>query len=357
MVAKRVAGESPGRGSYLMARLAADLEEAVPRAERLVAEASGLPTPPPVKWSLIDRATWAEVNINGMSQLLAPIATKIEDKLGRAPMAVRVAQKGIVSAEVGLLLGYVSRRVLGQYDLLVPERPVQERALEPVGPPRRRGGRVAGGASLYFVGPNIVEIERNFGFVPKEFALWVAVHEVTHRFQFAGVGWLRPQFFALVESYLESNELNAQALTARLKVAVTRLTSRTTPREERNPIYLLATEEQRRQLNRIQALMAVVEGHGNYVMDAVGADVIPSFERMRRVFDRRRAQTNAVQRAVNHAIGLEMKLRQYEIGQRFCDEIAALGGRSAFEHLWAAPENLPSLAELKEPRRWLRRVA
>ena len=357
-VARRVAGDSPGGDSYLMGRLERDLDSAVPRSEALVAEASGIPVPPPVRWGLIDRAAWVEVNIAGLTQLLAPIAAKVERRLGHQHMAARLAQRGLVSAEVGVLLGYVSRRVLGQYDLLVPEKPVeQRRTLAIAGGRRGRAREPADGASLLFVGPNIVDFERRFGFVPEDFALWVCVHEVTHRFQFAGVPWLRPHFFELVESYLESHELDAAALSARLRSAAVRLASRATPAGERNPIYLLATEEQRRQLDRIQALMAVVEGHGNYVMDTVGAAVIPSFRRMRGVFERRREQTTALQRAINHAIGLEMKLRQYEMGQRFCNGVAALEGPAAFRHLWAAPENLPSLAELEEPSRWLRRVA
>jgi putative hydrolase len=129
------------------------------------------------------------------------------------------------------------------------------------------------------------------------------------------------------------------------------------PADERHPAYLLATDEQRDVLNQIQALMAVVEGHGNFVMDTVGARVIPSFKRMRYVFERRREQSTTLQRILNQALGLEMKLRQYEVGQKFCQEVAAREGEAGFTYLWSAPEHLPTLDELKEPRRWLDRVA
>lgn len=122
-------------------------------------------------------------------------------------------------------------------------------------------------------------------------------------------------------------------------------------------MYLFASEEQRAVLDEIQALMAVVEGHGNYVMDSIGAQVIPSFKQMRGVFQQRRAQQTAVQRIVGQAIGLEMKLRQYELGQAFCEAVARDGGTGAFEHLWAAPGNLPTMNELREPERWLSRIA
>ena len=351
-VARRCTGRSDLDGSYLMERLRRDLDEAVPLAEDLVADASGISRPAPVRWGVIDRAAWAEANIVGMARLLEPLAARLGHRMERLPLPVRIAQRTAISAEVGLLLGYVSRRVLGQYDVLVTETP------ELVRPGRRgRGRAVPDGASLYFVGQNIVETERRFGFVPRDFALWVAVHEVTHRFQFAGVPWLQDRFFSLIGNYLGSLQLDASGLASRISSAARRLLSGSVPPEERNPMYLLASEDQRRSLDELQALMAVVEGHGNYVMDAVGREVIPSFARMRRVFERRREQTTMLQRTINHVIGLEMKLRQYELGQKFCEAVVAAEGPRALGRLWTSPSSFPSLAELREPQTWLRRVA
>lgn len=352
VVAKRFTGKSDLDGSYLLDRLRRDLDEAVPLAEELVAGASGITRPPPVRWGLIDRAAWAEANITGMARILDPLSLRLAARIERLPLPVKVAQRAALSAEVGLLLGYVSRRVLGQYDVLVTESTEVRR------PGRRpRPGALPEGTPLYFVGQNIVETERKFGFVPRDFALWVAVHEVTHRFQFAGVPWLQDRFFALIGDYLGSLELDAGTLASRISAAGRRLMSGSLPPEERNPMYLLATDEQRRSLDDLQALMAVVEGHGNYVMDAVGKEMIPSFPRMRRVFEGRRAQTTMLQRAINHVIGLEMKLRQYELGQQFCEAVAAAEGPGALGRLWASPESFPSLAELRAPHTWLRRVA
>jgi coenzyme F420 biosynthesis associated uncharacterized protein len=345
-VARRLAGDGALRSSYLLERLRRDLENAVARSEDLVAEHSGITRPPPVPWGVIDRGEWAEANIAGMTALLAPLAERLEPRLAQLPAPLRIAQQGVVSVEMGVLLGYVSRRVLGQYDVLMPEGAGTRR-------PRRRGNE----AALYFVGPNMVETERRWGFVPEEFALWVAVHEVTHRFQFAGVPWLRDRFFGLVRSYLSVTDVDAGSLARRLAGAATRLASGKVPVEERHPAYLLATEDQKAVLDQIQALMAVVEGHGNYVMDAVGARVIPSFKRMRYVFERRREQTTTLQRIVNQALGLELKLRQYELGQKFCEEVAAREGDAGLAYLWTDPEHLPTLSELRAPRSWLARVA
>jgi coenzyme F420 biosynthesis associated uncharacterized protein len=347
-VARRLAGDGALRSSYLLERLRRDLEVAVARSEDLVAETSGITRPPPVPWRVIDRGEWAEANIAGMTALLAPLAERLEPRLAQLPAPIRLAQQGIVSVEMGVLLGYVSRRVLGQYDVLMPEGAAAR------GRSRRRTGD---GAALYFVGPNMVETERRWGFVPEEFALWVAVHEVTHRFQFAGVPWLRDRFFGLVRSYLSVTEMDAGSLARRLAGAASRLASGKVPLEERHPAYLLATEEQKAVLDQIQALMAVVEGHGNYVMDAVGSRVIPSFKRMRNVFERRREQTTTLQRIINQALGLELKLRQYELGQSFCQEVAAHEGEAGLAYLWTEPEHLPTLDELREPGRWLARVA
>jgi coenzyme F420 biosynthesis associated uncharacterized protein len=354
-VARRVAGDSLPPPP-LVDRLTRDLDQAVRRSEELVAHASGIPPPPPVLWGVIDRSSWAEANIAGMTQMLSPLADKMAKRMAALSPGVRLAQKALVSVEVGALLGYISRRVLGQYDVLVPEA---DDALER---PRRtlrsrRSFDASPGPSLYFVGSNIIETEGKYEFVPADFALWVALHEVTHRFQFSGVPWLKAHFFRLVESYLESVDLDTGTLASRLATAGRRLLSKTTPPEERNPAYLFATEQQRRLLDDIQALMAVVEGHGNYVMDSVGARVVPSFNRMRRVFDQRRRQSTALQRAINHALGIEMKLRQYELGQRFCESVVARGGTQALAHLWADPANFPTLVELREPQLWLRRVA
>ncbi|MBA2426337.1 MAG: zinc-dependent metalloprotease [Actinobacteria bacterium] len=354
-MARRFSGDGSALDEVALEVLVADLQWAVPRSEELVGRATGIDAPAPVPWSVVDRGAWAEANIAGMTVLLAPLTEKVTRRMESIPWPARFAQKGLVSAEVGVLLGYISRRVLGQYDVLV----AGELASAASGPRRRprKGPRgVAGGTVLYFVGPNMVETQRRFDFVPREFALWVALHEVTHRFQFAGVPWLQERFFNLVETYLDSVDLDARQLASRLKTAAARVARGEVPADERNPAYLLSTPEQRVMLDDLQALMAVVEGHGNYIMDTVGAEVIPSFRRMRATFEGRRRQSNVMQRAVGHLIGLEMKLKQYELGQRFCEHVVGRSGRAALDRLWSDPGFFPELAELREPERWLART-
>lgn len=342
--ARRLGG-TPRPSAAEIAALEDRLDLAVRRSEDLVATISGIPAPAPVRWGVVDRVTWVEANIDGMNQILEPLMARLGARMDSLPRPVRLAQKTALSVEVGMLLGYVSRRVLGQYDLLVPD-----------GVPLGRAARKRGGAALYFVGPNMIELGQRFRFDPDDFALWVAVHEVTHRFQFAGVPWLRDHFFGLVSEYISSLDLDARRLAKRFGTAVRRAAARGSS-EERHPIYLLSSDEQRTHLDRIQALMAVVEGHGNYVMDAVGTDHIPTVVRMREVFDRRRDNVGRLQRILHQALGLEMKLRQYELGQQFCDRVVEIGGPGALSALWESPERLPTLSELNEPQRWLSRIA
>lgn len=352
-VARRLTGEEDLGGSAELDALISDLQVAVPRSEDLVAEFSGISRPAPVKWAVVDRGTWAEANIAGMSSMLEPLTDKVGQRLQTLPLQARLAQRLLVSAEIGALLGYVSRRVLGQYDVLMSE----EAVAAGLRPRRRRSRRLAPGTVLYFLGTNMIETTRRYSFVAQDFTLWVALHEVTHRFQFAGVPWLPERFFGLIRGYFDSLDLDAGTLSDRFKAALRRLSDRSLPPEERNPVYLFASPEQRLMLDDIQALMAVVEGHGNYIMDTVGGTVIPTLPRMRQLFERRREQTNPLQRIVGHLIGLEMKLKQYELGQRFCVEVAQRGGDGALAHLWSDPESFPKLAELRDPELWLRRVA
>ena len=204
----------------------------------------------------------------------------------------------------------------------------------------------------------MVETERAYGFVPEDFALWVSVHsdhpQVPVR---PGVPWLRQRFFGLMSEYLDTMNLDPRKLTERAKEGVARLHDRSLPAEEKSPVYLLSSPEQRVVMDKIQALMSVVEGHGNFVMDAVGEDVIPSFRRMRHVFEGRRKHTGIAQRVINNVLGLEMKMRQYEIGREFCDHVAERGGLDAVARIFADEDAFPTMRELKSPESWLRRVA
>src|ERR671934_991300 len=252
-------------GSAQVPELGVDLDAMSVDAERQVADYTGLSLPgPPPPPEMIDRATWAEINLDTLSSFLDPVGDRLAERLGSAgPLSgpLRVAAGATLAAEVGLVAGYMSQRVLGQYEmsLLRPEQP----------------------ARLLFVGPNLVKAIGEMSLDRDSFFAWIVLHEVTHVFQLAGVSWLRPYLAELLREYLETVEVSIE------KGAAGGLPSLPSAREiaeayrEGGLAALVQTKEQRGIMRRLQAAMAVIEGYSEHVMDAVGAQVLPAYERMR----------------------------------------------------------------------------
>jgi coenzyme F420 biosynthesis associated uncharacterized protein len=246
--------------------------------------------------------------------------------------------RALAGAEVGTLLGWMSTRVLGQYDLLVveDENPDDQDV-------------------VYYVGPNIIGLEKRFGFPPREFRLWLALHEVTHRVQFTGIPWMRPYFLSLVESSVSSIDPTPGRLIESLRWALDELRAGRNPLDEGGLVAILAGAEQRGVLQKVGGLMSLLEGHGDVTMDRAGADRIPSAERFSRVL-RQRRQTRGPAAAIQKVLGLEAKLRQYEQGERFIETVEGIGGPPLLARAFEGPEWLPSLAEIRDPTTWVERV-
>jgi len=228
--------------------------------------------------------------------------------------------------------------VLGQYDLLITE-----------------GEDDADQDLVYYVGPNVLSLEKRYGFPPREFRLWLALHEVTHRAQFTGVPWMREHFLGLVHGTLGAVDPDPKRFLVAIRRAVEEVRAGRNPLDEGGLVALLATDEQRAILEQVQGLMSLLEGHGDVTMGRAGAELIPSAERFQRVLHARR-QTAGVSSAIQKLVGLEAKLRQYAEGERFIEAVEANGGRAVFERVWESPEMLPTVREIREPDRWLARV-
>jgi coenzyme F420 biosynthesis associated uncharacterized protein len=242
----------------------------------------------------------------------------------------------------------MAQRVLGQYDLLVPDGPE-----EGAGP-----GSVAPGVApdaVYYVGSNILGLEKRFAFRPLDFRLWIAIHEVTHRAQFTGVPWMRPYFLGLVHDALELVDPDPRTVLRAVSNAVDEVRAGRNPLDDGGLVALFATPAQRGVLGRVQALMSVLEGHGNVVMDDLGREHVAGQERMSRVLQQRRSM-GGITGLVHKLLGIEQKMKQYEVGERFVRGVYELGGRPAFDAVWRSPENLPTVAELSDPASWLARV-
>ncbi len=334
-VARRVAGRDPLESSYLAASLQADFDEATSTAERLVGEFTGLRAPDdPARALVLDRQRWVEANVASFRRTLEPFTRRVGERMARSAFAP--VGRSVAGAEMGVLLGFLAQRVLGQYDLLVPES---------------NGNSDA----VYYVGPNILSLEKRFGFRPGDFRLWVALHEVTHRAQFRAVPWMKGYFLSLVERSLEMIEPDPKRLVRVLERAAEAARRGRNPLDDGGLVGLFATDEQRAVIDQIQALMSLLEGHGNVVMDRLGRQHVTGQERMSAAL-RSRRQTSGLAAQVRKLVGIEMKMRQYETGERFITRIEERVGLSALDAAWRGPELLPTLAELEYPERWLERV-
>jgi coenzyme F420 biosynthesis associated uncharacterized protein len=313
------------------------LGEVAAESERRVAAYAGLSAPEPLpEPELLTRPQWVRANLRSLQPTLEPLADRLGEGLGPATPIVRAAGGALLAAELGVVIGYMSRRVLGQYELVI---------LDPEAPSR-----------LLFVGPNLDEAAAAFGAEEDELLTWVALHEVTHALQFAGVPWLRDHLAGLLRELLASLEVSVDA--SRLLRLPSRedLRSLVDTVSQGGLVELVTTPAQRETLDRVQATMAVLEGHAEHVMDAVGAELLPSLPRLRAAMDRRRASASAPARLLQRLLGLELKMRQYQLGKAFCDGVVERGGVESLNRVWEGPELLPTLAELEDPASWLART-
>ncbi|MFM8238281.1 MAG: zinc-dependent metalloprotease [Actinomycetota bacterium] len=332
-VARAVAGRDPLADSYLAASLQADFAALTVEAEELVADYTGLRGPGAVSARVLDRRDWVDANLVSMRTMLEPLLDRFGRNLARSPIAP--VTRRVAAGEVGALLGYMAQRVLGQYDLLVPDD---------------------AGDAVYYVGGNILALEKRFAFRPRDFRLWIAIHEVTHRMQFTGVPWMRDYFLGLVHRAFDLVDPDPRTVLRAITNALEEVRAGRNPLDEGGLAALFASPEQRGVLGEVQALMSVLEGHGNVVMDDLGARHVAGQERMSRILQQRRA-AGGITGLLHKLLGIEQKMKQYEVGERFVRGVIAGGGPRALDALWATPEHLPRPDEIEDPDAWLRRVA
>jgi coenzyme F420 biosynthesis associated uncharacterized protein len=335
-LARRVAGHDPLEQSYLAASLQGDFDAVTARAEHLVAEFTGLVSPDdPAKALVLDRQRWVEANLRSFRNTLEPFTRRVGERMAQSPFAP--AGRAVAGAEMGVLMGFLAQRVLGQYDLLVPDE---------------AGGNAD---AVYYVGPNILVLEKRYGFRPGDFRLWIALHEVTHRAQCRAVPWMKGYFLSLVEASMGLIEPDPKRLVRALERAAEAARRGRNPLDDGGIVGLFATDEQRLVLDQVQALMSLLEGHGNVVMDRLGQRHVTGQERMSAALKARR-QSGGVGAVVRKLVGIEMKMRQYEIGEQFITHLEETVGIEALNAAWRGPDCLPTLPELEAPERWLERV-
>ena len=339
-VARRFAGREPIAASYLGGSLDSDFSAVTTQAEQLVGDFTGLHAPGTASACVLDRAQWVHANVGSMRRMLQPLTARVAERVARSPVAP--IGRRVAGTEMGVLLGFMAQRVLGQYDLLVPDDPDES--------------AMAGNGAVYYVGANILALEKRYAFRPRDFRLWIAIHEVTHRAQFTAVPWLKGYFLSLVEQALTIVDPDPGRLVQAMMRAADELRKGHNPLDDGGLVALFASPEQRGVLAQVQALMSLLEGHGNSVMNELGRAHIAGQERMARVLQARR-RSRGVAGILYKLLGFESKLRQYEVGEAFVAEVVRVGGPHAIDAAWRGPESLPTIEELARPTEWLARVA
>jgi uncharacterized protein (DUF2342 family) len=338
---------------------------------RRVSEYSALPLPaelPAVE--AVDRPEWIAANLRSMRPLVGLLTERIDSGSGPLSGPLRSATGLLLGAQVGALTGLLSQRVLGQYDLALLDVSV---------PPR-----------LLLLAPNLALGARNLKVDRDELVVWVTIHEVTHAVQFAGAPWLREHLAGMVRELIDGLRvtLGGQASDEELAQDDEQPEERGNPgtgqgeedaatglswfptlpdpselrelvaRARRGELLRLTLGEDRWQLvERMQAAMSLIEGHAEHTMDAIGAEVLPSLPSLRAAMTRRRQDRGLPWRVLERLLGLELKLRQYEVGRRFCDAVVREAGPGALARAWTGPDALPSSEELQTPALWLARTA
>jgi coenzyme F420 biosynthesis associated uncharacterized protein len=325
----RIAGAGPQVSTAQAAQTVAELREGAEHSTSFVRDFTGLDagalTAPVL---VVDRAAWIQANADGFAQLLGPVIDKVTEKKGPPGAVTQAVGSRITGAEVGGLLGFMASKVLGQFD--------------PFHDPHGR---------LLLVAPNVVHVERELDCDPRDFRLWVCLHEETHRVQFTAVPWMRDHLFAQFTALADTVEPQRF-----LDEGLKRISEAIKNGRGGSLMDLLGSPEQKQILDRVTGVMSLLEGHADYVMDGVGPSVIPSVEAIRGKFDQRRQGVGTLDRLLRRLLGVEAKMAQYRDGARFVRAVVDKVGMADFNAVWANADNLPSLAEIHDPDAWVGRV-
>jgi len=336
---RRIAHQRLGEaGAPIPARQLADAEAfyraTLLRIEPIVAEEIGSQLPEALETpAVVDRSQWVDLNIATFRVLFDRIEHALvaqqegPDTAGRA--VSRWLNRSVGNQQLGFMLAFLGRKVLGQYDV----------SLLAAGPNRGR---------LHFVEPNILGTASAMRIPRDEFRTFIALHEATHAFEFEAHPWLRPYFAGLVSETMELLAAESGGLMQRLREAVAG--------GEGHWLERIMTPRQRDLFNRTQALMSLLEGYSNHVMNAAGARILPNFAQIHDRFERRGERRGAVERAIMRLTGLDLKMEQYAAGERFADAVIERRDRAFLNRVWTGPDQLPTMDEIRAPERWIARI-
>jgi coenzyme F420 biosynthesis associated uncharacterized protein len=292
--------------------------------------------------SVVDRAGWVRANTVSFASLMSRLEGDLLDQIvpaggGFTRAAMALTNRWVTTRQLGLLLGFMGQRVLGQYDLAL---------LSAESTPGR----------LLFVEENIRQTARALDVPLDPFRTWIALHETTHAYEFEAHAWLRPYLAERLERQLTLFSQDTTSLGREALKGLGRALRGEGRIDDMHWMERMMGDEQRRIFRETQAVMSILEGFGDHVMDAVGRDLVPGVERISERFHARRQRRTGMERAVLRLTGLDLKMEQYRRGEAFVAEIDRRAGAPALRRLWDGPETMPTHEELTAPDRWLRRV-
>jgi len=314
---------------------AAAMARVVPALEK----ALGVPLPGIVdRVAVVDRAGWVEANLVTFADLFGKLESGLIDQLvpqgaGLVKASMALANRWVTTRQLAFLLGFMGQRVLGQYDLALLSAEAEP-------------------GQLLFVEENIRATAAALRVDVAPFRTWIALHETTHAFEFEAHPWLRPYLAERLDRQLRAFSRSTSSLGG----DATKALGRALRGGDGHWLERLMSDEQRTLFRETQAVMSLLEGFGDHVMDSVGKDLVPGVETISARFHARRASRTPMERAILRITGLDLKMEQYARGERFVAGIERLGGAVALRHLWDGPETLPRADELDHPERWTRRV-
>jgi coenzyme F420 biosynthesis associated uncharacterized protein len=320
-----------------------DYADAMRRVVPALSEHLGTQLPGVVdRVAVVDRGEWVEANTVAFSQLIGKIEGPLLEQmlpegagLGKATMTL--ANRWVTTRQLGLLLGFMGQRVLGQYDLAL---------LSAESEPGR----------LLFVEENIRQTAKALDVPLGPFRTWIALHETTHAFEFEAHPWLRPYLASRLERQVSMFSQDASTLGRDALKVIGQALRGEGRKDDQHWMERLMSREQRELFRETQAIMSLLEGFGDHVMDAVGVDLVPGVERISARFHGRRVNRTPFEKAMLRITGMDLKMEQYRKGELFVAEIERLAGAAALRRLWDGPETLPRPEEIDLPAEWVRRM-
>jgi coenzyme F420 biosynthesis associated uncharacterized protein len=342
-------------------KVVAELRQLAAEVADPVRELTGLPgSPDDGLVAVVDRPGWIRANVDGFRVVFDPLVEHLAERGAAPPGGSVISAVGsrVTGMQAGLILAYLAGRVLGQYELFLPPDP-DAAATGDSSTGHSSTGHSSTGAPagrLTLVAPNIVMIERELGVDPSDFRRWVCLHEETHRTQFTSVAWLRPFVQQQMTEFLLASDLDPASILDRLRAGGDAVGGAVGGRGGTSLIEAIQSPRQREILDQLTSVMTLVEGHGDYVMDAVGPSVVPSVAQIRERFSARRGSAGRMETALRRILGIDLKMKQYEQGSRFVQMVVSEAGMDTFNKVWTSPETLPTAAEIADPMVWLARI-